>query len=253
MKLTSNSAFCLIAAMAGVGSVPAAVIQHTALSTPKPAGDTVWFGPSLDFTSHTTISTTASYTSNFGVAFRTGSSGPFEIDWVRLDLNNSVVVTGSSTLTVALHQATNGTAYSAVAAPTAYATDSISFTMPTVANSPFSLYIEAADLPNISSYQMSSATPYALIIYGAGNGISVMRRTGFANGTTNDSYTVNDGFVALDTFRNNIPNYTNSANSYPSLGISFGSTSVPEPSSLLLVSLLGCTLLCSRSARGKGR
>ena len=40
---------------------------------------------------------------------------------------------------------------------------------------------------------------------------------------------MSDGFVALDTFRNNIANYTNTTNSYPTLSIAFGTTAVPEP------------------------
>lgn len=32
----------------------------------------------------------------------------------------------------------------------------------------------------------------------------------------------------LDTFRNNAPNYSNNASSFPSLDISFGATAVPE-------------------------
>ena len=58
----------------------------------------------------------------------------------------------------------------------------------------------------------------------------IQRTTGYANGTTNDFYTVSDDFVALDTFRNNVANYTNTTtNSYPTLSIAFGAVAVPEP------------------------
>ena len=36
--------------------------------------------------------------------------------------------------------------------------------------------------------------------------------------------------MALDTFRNNGANYTNTTNSYPTLSIAFGAVAVPEPS-----------------------
>ena len=35
--------------------------------------------------------------------------------------------------------------------------------------------------------------------------------------------------MALDTFRNNVANYTNTTNSYPTLSIAFGAVAVPEP------------------------
>ncbi|MBU6222993.1 MAG: PEP-CTERM sorting domain-containing protein, partial [Planctomycetes bacterium] len=68
-----------------------------------------------------------------------------------------------------------------------------------------------------------------------------LRTTGYANGTTNNFYTVSDGFVALDTFRNNTANYFNTTNSYPTLGIAFGTTAVPEPStSIMALAGLAC-------------
>lgn len=248
MKLIRRCLFGQFLAIMAAGNIQAATIQYISSSTAKPADDVVWFGPSLAYNSNATISTSASYTSNFGVAFKTGSSGPYAIDWVRLDLNSSSVIAGSSSLKIAIHAATNDIAYSAVASSTALATDSISFTMPTTANTNFSLYLKAADVPNIAAYEMAGTTAYTLILYNAGSSIGLQRTTGLANGTTNNNYTVNDGFVALDTFRNNIANYSNTSSSYPTLGISFG-TSVPEPSSFLLTSVLGCISLCARRKR----
>lgn len=85
---------------------------------------------------------------------------------------------------------------------------------------------------------MAANTAYALILYSPSANFGIQRRTGYANGTTNNFYTVSDGFVALDTFRNNIANYTNTTNSFPTLDISFGAaTTVPEPSTYALFSL----------------
>jgi hypothetical protein len=59
--------------------------------------------------------------------------------------------------------------------------------------------------------------------------VGIQRTTGYANGTTNAFYAVSDGFVALDTFRKNVANYTNTTISYPTLSIAFGAVAVPEP------------------------
>lgn len=65
------------------------------------------------------------------------------------------------------------------------------------------------------------------------------RTTGYANGTTNNFYTTSEGFLALDTFRNNSPNYSNNASSFPTLSISFGATSSPIPQAPGPLPLLG--------------
>lgn len=72
-----------------------------------------------------------------------------------------------------------------------------------------------------------------------------------ANGTTNDAYTVTNGFTMLDTFRNNTPNYTNGT-SYPAFAISFGGelSAVPETSNMaFLAVLVGSGLVRRHRAR----
>lgn len=179
-----------------------------------------------------------SYTSNFGYAFTTGTSGLFDIDWVNLDLSTSALTTGSGSITVAVHAASNSTAYSAVASSTAFATDTVSFTMPGTTATNFTLNLTATELPNIAAYQLQPSTSYALILYNF-PGIGLQRTSGLANGTTNDNYTVSNGFAMLDTFRNNTANYANNATSRPTIGISFGSfgsvaAATPEPAGFLL-------------------
>jgi hypothetical protein len=111
-------------------------------------------------------------------------------------------------------------------------------------------------MPNVSNYVMSGNTAYSLILYNPSVNLGLTRRTGYANGTTNDAYTVGDGFTALDTFRNNAANYTNTTNSYPTLSISFGKTqsvTVPEPPSLTLVAsaIAAWWLVARRRGRAK--
>lgn len=198
------------------------------------------------------------YTQNFGIAFTTGNTGTYDIDWIKLGLNTSGVTTGSASLTIALRNTTNSTPYSAVAGTTEHAKDTVSFSMPTTSATAFTLNLTSAQLPNISSFAMQSNTSYALILYAPSGNIGMMRRTGYANGTTNNFYTVTNGFTMLDTFRNNIANYTNITNSYPSLDISFGKenfSAVPEPSSMALFGLgtLGLGYYARRKAKAKAK
>ncbi len=194
-------------------------------STAAHASNVTWFGPLDPANSNANWpAVNGTFTQNFGVAFTTGSSGPFTISWVNLGLNTSSVTTGAVTLTVALHGATNSTPYSAVAGPTAWATDTITLSMPTTTSTAFTASLTAAQLPNISAYAMSANTSYALILYAPMVNIGMMRTTGYANGTTNDRYITSEGFIALSTLRNNVSNYANSATSYPTLAISFGAT-----------------------------
>lgn len=181
------------------------------------------------------------YTNNSGIAFTTGSSGPFDIDWVDLGLNTSNVTSGSASLTVALRSTNNSTPYSAVAGGTEYARDTVSFLMPPATYQYFNVNLTSLDLPNITSYSLLSNTSYALILYAPSQNIALGRTTGFANGTTNNFYTVTNGFTMLDTFRNNSPNYTNNTDSYPTFAISFGANTaaaVPEPSVLGIAGLV---------------
>jgi hypothetical protein len=192
-----------------------------------------------------TISTGIAYTSNLGYAFKTGSSGTFDIDWINLELTSSAA-SGSGTFKIALHATDNETAYSAVASSTAHATDTVSFTTPATSNTPFVLELNATHLSNISGYSLQGNTAYALFVYNAtGSPIALRRLQGLADGTTNDAYTVTNGFTMLDTFRNNSPNYTNSTGSYPAFAISFGTTeAIPEPSALAMLSVFaGCGLV----------
>lgn len=169
--------------------------------------------------------------------------------WLNIGLNTSVVTTGTGSFQVSLRDTTNSTSYSSVSGTTLYAADTISFSMPTSTATNFSLNLSPADFPNISSYVMSGTTPYSLILNSANSSFGLQRTTGYANGTTNDFYTVSDGFVALDTFRNNTANYSVNANSYPTLSIAFGTTAVPEPSTLALAAIAGLVGLAAVARR----
>jgi hypothetical protein len=202
-----------------------ALLASMAVATTALATNVTWFGsPAVN--SNATFSSGTGYTNNYGVAFTTGSSGTFTMSWLDLQLGQGSTV-GNWTLTVALHDTTNSTAYSAVAGSTAYATDTVTIT---AGGTYFTANLTAAQLPNIMSYAMAANTSYALIIYDATSTSAISRTTGYASGTTNDFYTVGNGFTALNTFRNN-STYTNNTNSYPTLGISFGATASAVPGS----------------------
>lgn len=181
------------------------------------------------------------YSNNFGIAFTTGSSGPFDIDWINLGLSSSTSTAGSGSLTVALRNTTNTTAYSAAAGTTEHAKDTVNFTKPTTTSTAFTLNLTSDMLSNISAFSLQANTSYALIFYAPTVSIGMGRKTGYADGTTNNFYTVTNGFTMLNTFRNNTK-YTNASGSFPSLAISFGTTSagpspVPEPSTLAIGAL----------------
>ena len=206
---------------------------------------TTWITPSDSANSNANFPAGTAYTSNFGIAFTTGPAGPFSMDWLTIGLSTSTVTTGTASFKVALRNTNNTTAYSAVAGTTEFAMDSVTFTMPTTTSTNFSLDLDPADFPNISAYAMQSNTTYALILYNPSVNIGLQRRTGYATSTTNNFYTGTQGFSVIDTFRNNSANYSNNANSFPSLAISFGETSaIPEPGqSVGLVSFLASALL----------
>lgn len=215
------------------------------------AVDIAWFEPSAAGNSNATWPAGGTYTQNFGVAFTTGSS-TYQMDWVKLGLNTSGVTAGTASLTVALHGTNNSTAYSAVANATAHATDTITFSMPTTTSTNFNLNLTSADLPNITGFTMSASTSYSLILYSPTVGIGMQRTTGYANGTTNNFYTVSNGFTALDTFRTNSANYSNNPGSFPTLAIAFGETvSVPEPSTWATAGI--ASLIFGYTARRKGQ
>lgn len=207
---------------------------------------TTWVTPSGAANSNVNFPGGSTYSNNFGIVFKTGSAGPFSMDWLTLGLNSSSVAGGPTvSLKVALRNATSSTAYLGVAGTTEYALDTVSFTLPGTTATNFNLELDFADLLNVSAYELQADTAYALLFYAPSHSIGFQRRTGHANGTTNNYYTTTEGFAVLDTFRNNSANYQNNTTSFPSLAISFGGTSaVPEPGqSVALTAFLASSLL----------
>ena len=192
-----------------------------------------------------------SYTNNFGIAFKTGSVGPFNLDWLTLGLNTSTSTASSGTLKVELRNTTNTTAYSAAAGSTAHTTDTISFSKPTATSTAFNLNLTATELPNLTAFTLQPDTAYSLVLYTPSSNFGMGRTTGYASGTTNNQYTVSNGFTMLNTFRNNTQ-YQNTGTSFPSISIAFGElapSSVPEPASAasaLLLAAAGMTLVHRR-------
>jgi hypothetical protein len=246
MKTTAfgNAAFALAVLGAVASSALGASVTYVA-------------GPS-DLNGSSTISAitpTYTYTTNLGYAFKTGSSGTFDIDWIKLGLTSGVA-NGSGSFKISLHNTNNAIAYSAVADTTEYAADTVSFTTPSTANTAFELTLTSGNLPTISAYSLLPDTVYALFVNSqSGSGIALRRKQGLANGTTNDAYTVTNGFTMLDTFRNNTPNYANSQGppvSYAAFAISFGGevSAVPETSNMaFLAVLVGSGLVRRHRAR----
>lgn len=208
-------------------------------------------GPS-DLNGSSSIQSGPTYTTNLGYAFKTGSSGTFDIDWIKLELTSGVA-NGSGSFKISLHNTDNETAYSAVAGTTVRAADTVSFTTPATSNTPFELTLTSGNLPSISAYSLSPNTAYALFVNSpSGSAIALRRKQGLAFETTNDAYTVTNGFTMLDTFRNNTPNYSNSPGSYPAFAISFGGelSAVPETSNMaFLAVLVGSGLVRRHRAR----
>lgn len=193
------------------------------------------------------------YTKNFGIAFKTGSSGTFSLDWLKLSLNSSSVTAASATLKVELRNTTSTTAYSGVAGTTLHTTDTIALALPETSSTWFDVSLTETGAPNLMAYTLQPNTAYSLILYAPSQNIGMGRTTGYANGTTNDQYEVTNGFTVLDTFRGNNPNYSNNPSSFPTLGISFGATvaaaGVPEPAgaaSAILLGSAGMTLVRRR-------
>jgi hypothetical protein len=214
-------------------------------------------GPSLsDTNGSSSIGPGTTYTTNLGYAFKTGSSGTFDIDWIKLELTSGAS-SGSGSFKISLHNTNNAIAYSAVAGSTVHAADTVSFTTPSTANTPFELTLTSADLDNISAYSLVADTVYSLFVNSLSDGssLALRRKQGLANGTTNDAYTVTNGFTMLDTFRNNTPNYANSPVppvSYAAFAISFGGevSAVPETSNMaFLAVLVGSGLVRRHRAR----
>jgi hypothetical protein len=168
---------------------------------------------------------------NLGYAFITGPSGPFDIDGINISLTSGAS-SGSGSFKISLNGTDNTIPYSAVASSTVYAADTVNFTTPATANTPFDLILTAADLPNITAYQLLSNTPYSLFVNSqSGSGIALRRTQGLSS-NTNDRYAVSNGFTMLDTFRNNTPHYSNSSGppvSYATFHMSLVGSSSPGP------------------------
>jgi hypothetical protein len=170
---------------------------------------TAYIAPMDAASGSSSIQTGTTYTTNLGYAFKTGPSGPFDIDGINISLTSSVL-SGSGSFKISLNGTDNDTPYSAVASSTEYAADTVNFTTPATANTPFDLILTAADLPNITAYQLLSNTPYSLFVNSqSGSGIALRRAQGLSS-NTNDRYAVSNGFTMLDTFRNNSPHYQTS-------------------------------------------
>ena len=217
--------------LVGLGVLGLGFCATTASATPVAyvAGPT-----GVDLNGGSSIAAGTTYTTNLGYAFKTGGSGPFDIDWIKLELT-STAASGSGSFKIWINGTDNDTPLSAVASSTVYAADTVNFTTPGTAGTPFDLLLAAADLPNISAFPLLSDTAYSIFVNSAsGSGIALRRQQGLASG--NDAiaaYDVTNGFTVLDTFRNNTPNYTYTSNPtvlYAAFAISFGTTqSTPVP------------------------
>ena len=232
-----------------------AVVMYGLVGSAAHAAPITWFAKADPSNGSSSIPTGATYTSNLGVAFKTGPNSTYSLDWVNLELTSGTANT-DITVKLALHDATNDIAYSAVAGANEYAVDTLSFKTPATANTPFDLYLDASLIPNVSNYVMSGNTAYTLLLYNPSTSVALRRTHGYAENTTNNFYTVGGGFTALDTFRNNGPNYSNSPGSYVTFAISFGGTgpaSVPEPPTLALAAsaIAGWWFVARRRGRAK--
>jgi hypothetical protein len=253
-NISSVTSLSSLISASAFGNAVFALLVFGAFASPA-LGATVAYvaGPTTNGSSSIQSGTT--YTTNLGYAFKTGSSGPFNIDWIKLELTSGAT-SGSGSFKIWINGTDNETPLSAVASSTVHAADTVSFSTPGTANTPFFLELSAANLPNISAYSLSSNTAYSIFVNSAsGSGIALRRQQGLASG--NDAiaaYTVTNGFTVLDTFRNNTPNYANSQGppvSYAAFAMSFGATeAIPEPSTLALFSIfVGGGLLRRHRAR----
>lgn len=239
----------------GAGGAIAMLAIAVSLAASASASVTTWVEPKAAPNSNANWPAVGGtdYTKNFGIAFQTGSSGTFSLDWLKLSLNSSGVTAGSATLKVELRNTTSTTAYSGVAGTTAYTTDTITLALPGTSSTAFDVTLTETGASNLMAYTLQPNTAYSLILYAPSQNIGMGRTTGYANGTTNDQYAVTNGFTVLDTFRNNSANYSNNASSFPTIGISFGATvaaaGVPEPAgaaSAILLGSAGMTLVRRR-------
>jgi hypothetical protein len=237
--------------LAALGNAVVALAVFGAFGSSASGASVAYVAPANASNSNATLPTGTAYTSNLGYAFKTGPSGSFDIDWVKVGLYSSASSGTSLSFKISLRNTDNETAYSAVAGTTEHAADTVNFTVPASGN--FDLNLTSAELPNITSHKLLANSAYALFVNSAAGGhLGLRRTTGFANGTTNAQYTVSNGFTVLDTFRNNTANYTNTPGSHPTLDISFGGevSAVPETSNMaFLAILLGSGLVRRQRAR----
>ena len=236
--------------------IVSAVLIHAAASSTALASNVTWFGTSVAANGNATIGTADNPLSgaggNLGVAFTTGSAGPFTMSWLDLTLfgqSNAGTATGSFSFKVALHAATDSTVGSAVAGSTAYATDTVTFNAGDLASGYQTKTLTASQLTNVMGYAMAASTSYALIIYDyqaltyTGGTPGVGRQQGLYSSAADAAaaYSVSNGFTALNTFRNNAT-WENTPGSFPTLGISFGATVSAVPGSGAMA-MLGVTLI----------
>ncbi len=239
--------------------IVSAVLIHAAASSTALASNVTWFGPSAAANGNASLGTSsdplASSGGNLGVAFTTGSAGPFTMSWLDLTLlgqSGASAATGSFSFKIALHATTNSTVGSAVAAGTALALDTVTFSAGDLVSGYQTKTFTASQLTNVMGYAMAANTSYALIIYDyealtyTGGTPGVGRQQGLytSAAAAAAAYSVTNGFTALNTFRNNstwniaAPPGTN----FPTLGISFGATVSAVPGSGAMA-MLGVTLI----------
>jgi hypothetical protein len=164
------------------------------------------------------------YTTNFGLCFKTGNTlTPSDtIKYVNLKLFSSVFGQPDGSLTVELRNTTNDTPLSAAAGSTTYASDVISFTLPSTQNTTFDVSLNETQIPNIANYKLQPNTAYALILYNANRNFALHRINNLTSDTVNSAYTVTNGFTMLNTIRNNTTHIPTQPNVYAALFITFG-------------------------------
>jgi len=166
----------------------------------------------------------------------------------------------SASFKISIHGTDNEIPYSAIPNSTVYASDTVTVTTPGTSNTPFDVTFTSAEIPNIANLSLLSNTSYSLFVNSVlGGGLALRRIQGLTANTANDAYAVTNGFVMLDTFRNNSPQYKTSStdpNTEVALAMSFGGTAsapsaVPEPATLAISTLVVGGTLVRRYRRGR--
>jgi hypothetical protein len=252
-NISSGTSLSSLISASAFGNAVFALLVFGAFASPALGATVAYVAGPTATNGSSSIQPGTTYTTNLGYAFKTGPSGPFNIDWIKLQLTSGAT-SGSGSFKIWINGTDNETPLSAVASSTVYAADTVSFSTPGTANTPFVLELSAANLPNISAYSFQPNTAYSIFVNSAsGSGIALRRQQGLASGNdANAAYTVTNGFTVLDTFRNNTPNYqTLTGSSWAAFAMSFGTTeAIPEPSTLALFSIfVGGGLLRRHRAR----